>query len=473
VQRLKGGDAVYLYQETPGAPQHTLKISVMRSKNPHADRERARQFFQATIHRIPALRWRILPVPFGLHHPFAVEDPEFDLENHFNHVALPRPGTMRELDDMVAQIASHPLDRNRPLWEMWMIEGLADDRIAFVLKAHHAIADGMASVHLFTRMNSPIDPDERVPTWQPEPLPGSGRLFWEALKDHVKHDARQFPNFLRTVLGRLKSARIHREGTDIPVFDPMQDVIPASPFNAALCPRRRFATLSLSLTGIRDLKARLGGTVNDAVLALVAGGLRRYLEELGQSGTDPLVAVIPVSADEPGTERIFGNNIAVMGTHLHVEIEEPVARYQATRESTLAGKQYLEALGKTTLPAISHYLLPALIQIPRQREYRLKLADKPGYKYPCQVMVSNVPGPRQQLETEEAVLESLYSVGPLQEGNGLNITVWSYCDQLNFSVICCAKRVPDAHRITAAIESELACLQQAAAASSAQSPESA
>jgi WS/DGAT/MGAT family acyltransferase len=456
VQRLKGGDAVYLYQETPAAPQHTLKISIMRSKSPPADRERVKRSFSATIHRIPALRWRIVPVPFGLHHPVAVEDPDFDLDNHFNHVALPAPGTMRELDELVAQIAGHPLDRNRPLWEMWMIEGLDDDRIAFVLKAHHAIADGMASVQLFTRMLSPVEADERVPAWRPEALPGSRRLVWDALVDHVKYDAREFPGFLRTVRARLKSARLHRQASGVPVFDPMDDVIPPSRFNGALSPRRGFATLSLSLSDIRELKTRLGGTVNDAVLALVAGALRDYLNNTGQpEAAEPLIGIIPVSADPPGTERVFGNNIAIMGTHLHVEIEDPVARYRATQASTQAGKRYLDVLGKTTLPSISHYLLPAVIRIPRQREYRLKLADQPGYKYPCQVAVSNVPGPRQKLETEEAVLESLYSVGPLQEGNGLNITVWSYCEQLNFSVICCARRVQDPQHIAAAIKDEL------------------
>ena len=460
MQRLKGGDAVYLYQETPAAPQHTLKISVMRSKNPPADRERVKRFFQATIHRIPALRWRILPIPFGLHHPVAIEDPEFDLENHFNHVALPQPGTMRELDDMVGQIASHPLDRNRPLWEMWMVEGLADGQIAFVLKAHHAIADGMASVQLFTRMLSPTEPDDPVSPWRPPTLPGSGRLVWDAIRDHVRYDALQFPNFLRTVLARLKSARKYRETLETPVYDPIEDVLPPSPFNGALSPRRGFATLSVPLAEVRTLKTQLGGTINDVVLALVAGALRNYLRDTDKPNEEPLVAIIPVSADEPGTERIFGNNIAIMGTRLHSNIENPLERYQATQKSTLAGKRFLEVFGRNTLPSITHYLLPALVQFPRQREYRLKLADEPGYKYPCHVTVSNVPGPRQRLETDEASLESLYSVGPLQEGNGLNITVWSYCDQLNFSVICCRKRIPDPERITRALKAELEILKE-------------
>ena len=460
MQRLKGGDAVYLYQETPSAPQHTLKVSIMRPLHPHADKERAKQFFLATIHRVPALRWRIVPVPFGLHHPLAIEDPEFDLDNHFNHVALPGAGTMRELDEMVAQIASNPLDRNRPLWEMWMIEGLEDGRLAFVLKAHHAIADGMASVNLFTRMLSPISPDESVPEWRPRGLPGARRLVLGAIRDHLRYDALKFPEFLRTVLAGQKSARIPRKASQVPVFDPMEDIIPPSRFNGALSPRRGFATRSLPLADVRALKSQLEGTINDVILALVAGGLRRYLKDAGAPAQQPLITVIPVSADEPGTERLFGNNIAIMGSRLHADIDDPLERFRATRESTLAAKQFLEVYGRNTLPSITHYLLPALVRIPRQREYRLKLADEPGYKYPCQVAVSNVPGPRERLETEQAVLESLYSVGPLQEGNGLNITVWSYCDQLNFSVICCRKRVPDPDRIATAVETELEVLKE-------------
>ena len=171
-----------------------------------------------------------------------------------------------------------------------------------------------------------------------------------------------------------------------------------------------------------------------------------------------------MSADEPGSQRVFGNNIAILGTSLHSQIDDPLARFNATQESTLAGKRYLHVLGKTTLPSITHYLLPAMVRVPRQREYRLKLADSGDYKYPCQVTVSNVPGPRQQLETDQAVLESLYSVGPLQEGNGLNITVWSYMDQLNVSALACHRAMPDLERLTGYIPEAFRELQAADAA---------
>ena len=142
MQRLTGNDANFLYQETPTTPQHTLKISVLDLKDNEFDLETVKQQFMATIHRIPALRWRMVPVPFGLHHPMAVEDPEFDINFHIRHVALPQPADWQALDDMIGQIASHPLDRDCPLWELWVVEGMAEGKAAFILKAHHAIADG-------------------------------------------------------------------------------------------------------------------------------------------------------------------------------------------------------------------------------------------------------------------------------------------------------------------------------------------
>ncbi|MGI9288391.1 MAG: WS/DGAT/MGAT family O-acyltransferase [Pseudomonadales bacterium] len=458
--RLTGNDANFLYQETPTTPQHTLKISVLKLKNREFDLDVVKQQFLATIHRIPALRWRIVPVPFGLHHPVAVEDPEFDLNFHIRHVALPKPGTWRELDEMVGQIASHSLDRDCPLWELWVIEGLSEDRAAFVLKAHHAIADGTASVHLFTRMLSPLDPKEVVPPRQVEALPSGGKLLRDALIDHVKNDAARFPGFVRTTLRSFKSSKTFKEQqSDSAVVDPLTDNVKRSPFNGALSSRRKFASLSLSLGAVKDLKNTLQGTLNDVILALAAGALRRYLLENGDPCNEPLSAMIPVSADEPGVIRIFGNNISIIGTRLHVEIDEPVMRFDAIRRSTNAGKKHLEAFGKSTLPTIQQYIPPALRHSGCQKEYRSKAANRDKFRYPCNVAISNVPGPRQVLETDEAVLDRLLSVGPLQEGNGLNITVWSYADQLNFSIISCEKLVPEPQRIADGVEAELQALQ--------------
>ncbi len=464
MRRLTGNDANFLYQETPTTPQHTLKISILQLKEPF-DLDLAKQQFLATIHRIPALRWRMVPVPFGLHHPVAVEDPEFDIDFHIRHVALPQPGSLRELDEMIGQIASHPLDRDCPLWELWVVEGLQGNRAAFIMKVHHAIADGTASVHLFTRMMSPVDPNEVPPEWQPEPLPGVRRLLKDAFLDHLREDAAKFPEFVRTTIARFRSARKFREEQrDTVAVDPLMDPVVRSPFNGALSTRRKFASVSVPLDQVRTIKNSLGGTVNDVVLALTAGALRRYLQEQNHPVEQPLMAMIPVSADEPGTERIFGNNISVIGSRLHVEVEDTVERFEKIQRSTNAGKQHLEVFGKNTLPTIQQYIPPSLRVWGCQREYRSKAANTDKFRFPCNVAVSNVPGPREMLETDKASLERLLSVGPLQEGNGLNITVWSYTDQLNFSIICCHKLVPEPQRIAAAIESELLALGNAGAA---------
>jgi WS/DGAT/MGAT family acyltransferase len=462
MQRLTGNDANFLYQETPTTPQHTLKISVLDLKDNEFDLETVKQQFMATIHRIPALRWRMVPVPFGLHHPMAVEDPEFDINFHIRHVALPQPADWQALDDMIGQIASHPLDRDCPLWELWVVEGMAEGKAAFILKAHHAIADGTASVHLFTRMLSPLDPGEVVPPWQPETLPSGRKLLRDALVDHIKHDAAKFPEFIKSTWASIKSAKkFKEEQTDTPAVDPLSDVIPHSPFNGALSTRRKFASLSVSLDLVKEVKNSLQGTINDVVLGLCAGALRTYLIEEGLPVSQPLIAIVPVSADEPGVERIFGNNISIIGTRLYTEMDDPVERFRAVQKSTNAGKKHLEAFGKTTLPSIQQYIPAVFRHRMCQKEYRTKAANRDKYRFPCNVAISNVPGPREILATDEAELNRLLSVGPLQEGNGLNITVWSYAGQLNFSIITCHKLVPEPRRIAAAIEAELEAFRAA------------
>ena len=345
VKRLTGIDSVYLYQETPTAHMHTLKISILKLTDSGVDLERIKLHFAETMHRFPALRWRILPVPFGLHHPVAVEDPEFDIDFHFRHVALPQPGSMRELDNMIGQISEHQLDRHRPLWELWVVEGLEDDRFALVLKIHHAIADGTASVHLFKQLLADKPDDEKIPAWNPRPIPAPWKLVRDALVDHIKYDARGFPGFIRMLVNQGKAVKLHREGLVTPSVDPLKDSIEPCRLNGALSKQRKFASTGLSLSAVRELKEALGGTVNDAVLAIVAGALRGYLQHYNDPVTTPLIASIPVSADEPGTVRVSGNNIAMMTSRLHLEIADPIMRFHKIQESTRTAKVDLNIYG--------------------------------------------------------------------------------------------------------------------------------
>jgi len=461
VIRLTGSDAMFLYAETPTAPMHTLKISIFPESRP-LTLEEIKQQLLAVIHRAPSMRWRILPVPFALHHPVAVDDPDFDIDFHVRHVALPRPGGMREFEDMVGQICSHPLDRHRPLWEMWVVEGLEGPRIAFVFKVHHAIADGMASVNLFTRLLT-AEANEEPPAWSPPPLPRGRQLLWRALLSHARRDAKRFPQFLRTVTDRYRKRTEYRKSQTVLAVDTMARDIPHSRFNYALTTQRKFATATHSLAVFKTLGKRLGGTLNDVVLAVLAGALRRYLLDKGDSVDLPLIAIVPVSADEPGSERLYGNNFSHLGSRLYVQIADPIERFRKTQESTNAGKSELEIVGRTTMPMLLNYLPPFLTIWAKRREYKKQLARRDDYVIlGGNVAISNVPGPRSRLSTGEIELETLYSVGPVLEGTGLNITVWSYVDQLNFSIIGCKKLVPDPRNIALFMRREVEELRQAA-----------
>ncbi|MGI9289517.1 MAG: WS/DGAT domain-containing protein, partial [Pseudomonadales bacterium] len=261
---------------------------------------------------------------------------------------------------------------------------------------------------------------------------------------------------------RKKAVKLHRENAETLAVDSLAEDVLHCRFNGALTTQRKFATASHALADIKSLKTALNGTINDVVLALIAGALRSYLQYYGDNTEQPLIATIPVSADEPGSVRLFGNNFSQLGTRLYISIEDRIERFNKIRESTNAGKSELEVFGKSTLPELMNYLPPFMYAWHKRREYDKQMARRAKYAVIANVAVSNVPGPRAKLVSNGTELETLYSVGPLMEGNGLNITVWSYVDQLNYSIISCKKMVPDPYRIAQGIDAELVALQAAA-----------
>jgi WS/DGAT/MGAT family acyltransferase len=464
--RLHGGDAAFLYQETPTSPMHTLKVYLLElPEGTDVNWEGILKRTEALLHKLPMLRQRPIFVPFGLHHPVMIDDPDFDLEYHMCRSALPAPGGMRELENMVAQIASHPLDQHRPLWEIWIIEGLENNRIACVHKIHHTLADGMASVAYMTSLwsSDAFEEDAPIPEWKPEPIPRPGRLVWDALVDHVKYDARNLPGFLKTFWGVIQDMRLHTRTNPSATMKGISGELPRCRCNYALSPKRTFATAQLSLEEAKALKDKIGGTINDVVLGLATTSLRNFLNSHGELPDKPLVASIPVSADEKGSTREFGNRTAAISTLLHVDIPDPLERYRKVMESTNQGKSELDIMGRDTLGLLMHYTPPLLLEWISQRKFRRRKANNPGYLPPSNLSISNVPGPREQLQAAENVVTDLYSVGPLLDGIGLNITVWSYAGNLNFCIMGCKKAMPDIHRISDGIEPALRELEQAAA----------
>lgn len=464
--RLHGQDANWLYRETLTTPMHTLKIFLVSlAPGQTNDFDSIRKSTERLLHEIPMLRRRPVFVPFGLHHPVMIEDPEFDLQYHLNRAALPAPGSMRELEEVIAHIDSHPLDQTRPLWQFWVVEGLANGQLALVQKIHHTLADGMASVNFIMRAwhSSYMDPHKEPPPWQPEPLPSRGRLLWDAIKDHVRYDIRNFPSFLRCIYRSTVAVKREADPATSPTLKGQLGDIPKLRWNHALSSRRSFALEQLQLDELKALKDKLGGTLNDVVLGLVAGSLRHYLIEHDELPDRPLLVTVPVARDAGNTGRESGNSTAVTTTLLHVEIADPIERYQAIRAATDQGKRELEIIGRDTFALLMHYIPPAMQVALAESVYHKQKANEEKFRCPSNLSVSNVPGPREKFSAQGNVVEDLYSAGPLVEGMGLNITVWSYAGHMNFTLVGCMKALPDVHRIAEGLETAMAELDSAIA----------
>ena len=460
--RLSGQDAYFLYRETGGALMHTLKVAVCEPPDPPLGHDALLASVASHLPRLPPLRRRLVRVPLGFHHPVWIEDPDFDLAAHLRRAVLPAPGGARELDALVGEIASHPLDRSRPLWELWIVDGLAGGRVAYVLKLHHAVADGVATAALISH-SAERDPAAGPPAadsaWVGEPVPGAWRLLADASRDHARQLAR-LPGLLRRSLRGARAARRRRR--EAPAPPPAMWDAPKLRFNRALGARRVYASTTLPLASLRRVKDALGVTVNDVVLALCAGALRRNLAARGELPERPLNTSVPVAADPGGTPlRLAGNRVAYLLTALPTQLGDPVARVRAVHEVTAEAKLELELGGRELALEWMEYLPPLPYTWLRRSHARLRLAD--ALPSPSNLVVSNVPGPRETLYWSGSKLVELYSIGPLSEGIGLNFTVWSYRDALHVAALACLEQMPDLPEVVASLHDELALLETGAA----------
>jgi WS/DGAT/MGAT family acyltransferase len=450
MHRLTGQDASFLYTETPTVLMHTLKIQIFDSPYDPADYENLKDYMEATLDVVPMLRQRVMFVPFNLHHPVLVDDPDFDLDSHIYRAALPDPGDERELDRMISQIMCHRLDRQRPLWEMWIISGLADGRIAIVHKIHHCLADGAATVRFLSRLFERLGGPDALArhTWYPQPLPSGRRLVWDALADHLKHGIRRLPAFLANMWHSTRDLLTFNREVGSPTIEMLvSDKPPRTRLNHTLSARRSFSRRQIPLAEVKVVGAALDGTINDVILALAATAIREYLLYYQDLPATPLATSIPVSADAPGDQRELGNRTTYFPTRLWTNMEDPLERFKATQRSTRIGKDELQVLGKDTFLDLMEFIPPFLSLWKTRRKQRLRVADRPDYHPMTNVIISNVPGPRERVSGDYGTLIDLYSMGPLVEGCGLNITVWSYAGNLNFSLMGCKKAIPDIERL--------------------------
>jgi WS/DGAT/MGAT family acyltransferase len=459
-ERLPGVDAGFLYMETPTQHMHTLKIAfldVSSGARPYSY-DVLEKGLAARLHLLPPFRRRLQHVPLRLHHPLWVEDRDVDLADHLHRVVVAAPGGQAEVEDAIARFAGTPLDRSKPLWEIAVLEGLADGRIAVVAKMHHAIADGVAASALLANVMDVAQPLEPVP-FDAERLPPKHHLLLDALRA-LLHQLARLPALLVHTIRSVRLLAVRRRDMDVQPPRPILDT-PRVSFTGAITARRSFAMKALSLEDFRAVRKAFGVSFNDVVLAVVAGALLRWLDAHDEHPDRPLTAGVPVATDGPDAPpRIAGNRVSNMFTSLCTDVADPGERLLAIAKVTDAAKVVQETLGLDMLQNWVQYT-PPLPFMGFMRAYsRLRAADR--HRAPFNVVVSNVPGPREPVYVGGARLTDLYSVGPILEGIGLNITVWSYCDEMAFSAIACPDTFDDLRSLVAGLEPALDELRAAA-----------
>lgn len=462
VKRLNGVDALMLYTETPEIHMHTLKIGILDVSNMEQDFsfEMFRAVGYQRLMALEALRYQLLDIPLKLHHPMWVVNDDIDLDYHVRRARVPAPGGRRELDELIGHIASTPLRRDRPLWEMYVAEGLADNRVAIIHKVHHVLADGMASANQMAQAISQHQPEPRR---VPRVVPTRSHLLKAAARDHVGL-IRKLPRLVNeTASGVSRVRRRSKERGAHP--DLARNFAPPPCFiNHRVSPGRRFATAPLALADVKETSKHLGVTLNDVVLATVAGALRRLLLRYDGRADAPLIAGVPVSYNT-SPDRLAGNEFTYMTPSLPVHVDDPMQRVMLTAMATRIAKENHQLLGPTVLPAWMSYLPTALA--PRMFRAQARRVQSASV---MNLTVSNVPGPRERGCIEGATLNEIYSVGPIVAGSGMNITVWSYVDQLAVSVLTDDLTLSDPHEATDALIDAFRELRSAAGLSDTLTP---
>jgi WS/DGAT/MGAT family acyltransferase len=445
MQRLSGLDASFLYIETPSNHMHVGMLWVLKrppaTGTPYFDQVRA--LVESRLHLSKTYRRRLLPVPFDIDHPLWLEDPDFDLDFHVRHIAVPPPGDGSKLLELVARLHSRALDRSRPLWEMYVIEGLEDDQIAVYIKIHHCCIDGMAGTELMVSLlDFSPEPREVAPPdkpWQPERAPTDLEVLLRASVNGVVQPMRMLRRLPKVIgagiaFGRRALARAEPMPTA-----PFQ--APKTPFNRALTPHRRYAVGAVALDRIKAVKNALGATVNDIILAMCAGALRRYLEIHNELPDKPLLAVCPVSVRKEDDKNGANNAVSAMFVSLATDIVDPLARVAAIQASTGQAKEAHKALPATNLQDWSVFAAPLVAAQAARLYSRYKVADM--HRPPYNVIISNVPGPPFALYLAGAELLHSYPISLPIEGIGLNITIMSYRDEVAIGLTADREAVPD------------------------------
>ncbi len=443
MQRLSGLDASFLYLETAAQPLHVCSILELDTSTMPGGYtfDRLRDGLSVRIRAMPEFRERIADNRFNLDHPVWVEDKDFDVDRHLHRIGLPSPGGRTELAEICGHIASLPLDRSRPLWEMWVIENVAGTdahaggRIAVMTKVHHAGVDGVTGANLMSKLCS-TEPDAPPP----EAVDGAGDAsgLEIAVSGALRFASRplKLANVVpSTVSSVVDTVRRARGGMAMPA----PFAAPQTLFNANVTGHRNVAFAQLDLDDIKTVKNHFGVKLNDVVMALVSGVLRKFLLDRGELPENSLVAMVPVSvhgkSDRPGRNQVSG-----MFSRLESNIEDPAERLQVIAEGNSVAKQHSSAISATLLQDWSQFAAPAVFGAAMRVYASSRLS---GARPVHNLVVSNVPGPQMPLFMLGCEVTAMYPLGPIFHGSALNMTVMSLSGKLNVGIVSCPELLPD------------------------------
>jgi WS/DGAT/MGAT family acyltransferase len=457
MQRLTGLDATFLYLETPHNHMHVASTAVFDPADvPEGYTfDRVKEMVANRLPLLPPFRRRLVMIPFGLHHPLWIEDPDFDIDYHVRRGALPAPGGAKELAEFAADVMSRPLDRNRPLWEMYVVEGLEGGYIGTVTKTHHAAIDGVSGAELTANLLdlSPetmwLDPAED--TWTPDRIPSDVELIGFAARSLAVQPVAAAKAVRRTAEMALNLRRRNREPSTTPPPAPFS--APNTSINVAITPRRKFAFTQMNLDDVKHVKNALGGTVNDVVLALCSGALRRFFDAKDEHLDGSLVGMIPISVRTEDEKGAMGNRVSSMLVDLASNVDDPLERLATIRNATKNAKEQDKAIGAETLTDWAEFAAPAVAARAARLYSNMKLADRHNPIF--NVTISNVPGPPFPLYSAGARMIAMYPMGPIADGGALNITVMSYMDTMNFGLVACAETIPNVDDIARYLDDAL------------------
>lgn len=475
MEQLSGLDGAFLAMETRSVFGHVGSVCIVDAlasdgRVSGMTLQHLTKVIESRLPLVPLFRRRLVTVPFGLDHPYWIEDPDFDIEFHVRELALPFPGNDRQLSEQVARLHARPLDRSRPLWELYLITGLSGGRAAIYSKIHHAAIDGVSGGDILTAVLD-VSPQGRelpsVERFEGEQPPDAALLLGRSAVNLARQPLQAF----RLVSGLARSIPGIANAFGAPIAQLMggndDDVLsqtglraPTTPFNAPVSPHRRWAFADLPLSEVKKLRRGFDGdglTVNDVVMALCAGALRRWLLLHEALPTAPLIAAVPVSVRTKDQKGESGNRVSMMLAALPTNLSDPGDRLAAMHEAMRAAKDQHGAIPAGLLADVSQFAMPALANQAWRLSAKLRLFERAS---PFNLFVSNVPGPNVPLYFAGAELLAYYPVSAVVDGQGLNITVMSYRDNLHFGLVACRQLVPDLDVMAGFLRDELDALNE-------------